>query len=263
MKHKYRTIGILVSFLFVAGLFFAGYLLYKFPVYYTGILRSNGNIQTHLLDNKINLLRLVVGFTGFLGIIDIAIWMLAFQNQADMYSIQIQNQKTVSDKKNQSSLKESVAETIDNDIVNQRLESFKNITDGNKKEKVLSIICKEMEASQAAYYRVVEEGNKKLLKFDTGYAYYLPDSQPIMYEFGEGLPGQVAKEGKLVIIDAVPEGYINILSGLGKALPSTLLIAPVYFGGDLSGILEIASFHSFSKTDEGFVTAAVNYIENL
>ena len=263
MKHKYRLIGMALSFLFVAGLLTTGYLLYTFPDYLNKTFEIKTTSQAGFFSNKLNLINLAVGFTGFLGLMDIAIWMLAFQHQADIYSIQSQSLKTSIEKKNQSSLKESVASTADNDIIAQRLEVIKTISGDTKREKVLSAICKEMEASQGAYYRLYEEGDKKILKFDTGYAYYVPDSQPVVYEIGEGLVGQVAKERKLAIIEAVPEGYLNILSGLGKALPASLIISPVYFGGDLCGILEIASFHQFTKTDEGFINAAVNYIENI
>jgi len=254
-----------VSFLFVAGLLFTGYILYNFPDYISRVSTATNGKQLNFIGNKITLLDLVFGFTGFLGLIDIAIWMLAFQHQSDMASIQAQRKIISVEGKNKSSLKESVAETADNEVIEQRLLSLKSLVgDGEKKrEQVISIICNEMEASQAAYYRVKEQDDKKILEFDIGYAYHLPDTQPITFEFGEGLVGQVAKESKLTIIENVPEGYVNILSGLGKALPSSLMISPVYYAGDLCGILEIASFHHFSKTDERFVNVAVNHIENL
>ncbi len=265
MKNKYKFIGMLVSFLFVAGLLFTGFILYNFPNYISKISTVTNGKQFNFIENKITLLDLVFGFTGFLGLIDIAIWMLALQHQSDMASIQAQKQIINVEMKNQSSLKESVADIADNDVIEHRLLSLKTLAGDTekKREQVISIICNEMEASQAAYYRVKEKDNKKILEFDKGYAYHLPDTQPITFEFGEGLIGQVAKECKLTIIDNVPEGYVNVLSGLGKALPASLMISPVYFAGDLCGILEIASFHHFSKTDERFVNVAVNHIENL
>jgi methyl-accepting chemotaxis protein len=57
----------------------------------------------------------------------------------------------------------------------------------------------------------------------------------------------VAASGKSVYIDEVPEGYINIISGLGTSSPRYLLITPLTKGGDVKGVLEVATFQPLTE----------------
>jgi hypothetical protein len=75
--------------------------------------------------------------------------------------------------------------------------------------KILSAVCKEFEASQGAIYKVVEEDGKRLIELISSFAYPIADSKKIVFEFGEGLVGQAAKEGKLLI-------YILYLKDISK-----------------------------------------------
>jgi|GEM_PF-1220492 len=119
--------------------------------------------------------------------------------------------------------------------------------------KVLTAVCRELEASQAAFFVAKRYEDKRVLELFATYAYYIAESKTFHYEFGEGLAGQVAKEGKLVTIRSIPEGYITILSGLGKATPAELIIAPVIYKDHVIAVLEIASFKAFTRADEAFV----------
>jgi GAF domain-containing protein len=122
-------------------------------------------------------------------------------------------------------------------------------------EKVLSMACKELEASQAALYAATIHDDKRVIRLVSGYALSLPESQTLVYEFGEGLAGQVAKEGKSINVSNVPQGYITVLSGLGSASPNALAIVPVQLADQVVGVLEIASFRSFSRSDENYLQA--------
>jgi two-component system C4-dicarboxylate transport sensor histidine kinase DctB len=57
---------------------------------------------------------------------------------------------------------------------------------------------------------------------------------------GEGLLGQRAIERKTSIIDAAGDGYWTIRSGLGSAMPGTLVMAPVIRNEHVLGLVEIA-----------------------
>ncbi len=91
--------------------------------------------------------------------------------------------------------------------------------------------------------------NNKIKLLET-YAYYVPEGKIIEFEIGDGLIGQVAKEKKLLCLDNIPDNYITVASGLGKATPSNLIIFPILFDQNLIGIIELASFQKFSKYDE-------------
>lgn len=118
-------------------------------------------------------------------------------------------------------------------------------------EKILSEglveICKSIEAGVGAYYSLMKDGNKKVLQMNATYAMSLGESQRPTFEMGEGLVGQVALEEKPIIIDDIPEGYIKIVSGLGSASPTHVLVCPVKYGDKLCGVAEIASFTAFNE----------------
>lgn len=135
--------------------------------------------------------------------------------------------------------------------------NIKDIIAGNENlkitaGKVLTAVCSELEASQGALYVAHYKAEKRYLQLIASFAYPIADSETIEFEFGEGLVGQSAKENRILNIDAVPEGYIKILSGLGSSTPTNLLIVP--FKNDQNdkvwGVIEIASFHKFSENDE-------------
>ncbi len=71
--------------------------------------------------------------------------------------------------------------------------------------------------------------------------------------WGEGMAGQVWREGDTVFITDVPDDYIKITSGLGKANPKSILIVPLKFNQETHGVLEIASFNVFESYHIEFV----------
>lgn len=123
-------------------------------------------------------------------------------------------------------------------------------------ERVLGAVCKDLEASQAALFVAKKYEGKRILELFATYAYHIAESKTFHYEFGEGLAGQVAREGRLVNIKNVPDGYITILSGLGSASPTHLVVAPVLHGGQVVAVLEVASFRELTHTDEEFIKEA-------
>jgi putative methionine-R-sulfoxide reductase with GAF domain len=77
------------------------------------------------------------------------------------------------------------------------------------------------------------------------------------------LSGQVAKEGKMINIQNVPDGYIKILSGLGNATPSSMLIFPIKRNEEVLGVIELASFKNFTTDDEQFIKELSNKLEEV
>lgn len=120
--------------------------------------------------------------------------------------------------------------------------------------RLLSVLAREREISQGAFFITDRKDDKKVLKFLSGFASPDPKNLVDILEFGEGFPGQVAKEGKLLKILNIPEGYLKIESGLGKALPVSLIIFPIKNMEEILAVIELASFHNFSKEDEIFFT---------
>jgi len=73
------------------------------------------------------------------------------------------------------------------------------------------------------------------------YAFYTTDTSRT-FAIGEGIPGQVAKDKKLLFINDVPEGYIKIVSGLGTSSPKYMGVIPVIHGDETIALIEISTF---------------------
>lgn len=141
------------------------------------------------------------------------------------------------------------------------LESVKNTLDVNKPIKELShdflfAICKQLEAGQGAYYTATEREGKRRVELTDGYALSVTETSSIGFDFGEGLIGQAANEGRTLYVDDIPEGYIKIVSGLGSASPRYLLIVPVKDNSTVTGVVELASFKPFEEDQRRFVEEA-------
>ncbi len=127
----------------------------------------------------------------------------------------------------------------------------------NKKQlldEFLKGVASYLEASVGIIYLAKALETQKIVEVASTYAYYNPDKDLPYYEFGQGLVGQVAKNGKLIQIDAVPEGYVQVVSGLGVSTPNYLMIFPVKNEEDeILAIIELASFRRFEQKEEKFL----------
>lgn len=70
---------------------------------------------------------------------------------------------------------------------------------------------------------------------------YATDQAPERVALGDGLLGQCARERRSLSFSDVPPGFWTIESGLGQALPRSLLLLPVLRNDVLIGVLELAS----------------------
>lgn len=199
---------------------------------------------------------ILVGVTVAAGLLAITL-LLNFQNQAvqkiEEYQVKEQDRINTEASKKEESRSEIVLGDAE-DIIQ---------ADSDCKaafNRALTQVCKAIEASQGAVFQVVEEKDYKAIELLSSYAYHIPDGEKITFRFGEGIAGQVAKEGKVVNLDTVPEGYIQIFSGLGKATPSHLLILPIKEEERVVGVAEISSFKPF---DDNQIVALENYFGKL
>lgn len=66
---------------------------------------------------------------------------------------------------------------------------------------------------------------------------------PDGFRLKEGLLGQVAADGRAVLLTDVPEGYLTVGSALGRDKPRHLVIAPARVDGSVNGVIELGFLH--------------------
>jgi len=107
-------------------------------------------------------------------------------------------------------------------------------------------LCQLLQATIGAVFVSKEINGRKYIEFLLGFAFHRPESSTLTYEYGEGIAGQAAKTGKELLISKVPDGYITVVSGLGKATPQYMVALPIFHNQVVVGVVEIASFTPFT-----------------
>lgn len=106
---------------------------------------------------------------------------------------------------------------------------------------------------QGAIYLIEEEEGEKIVRLAAAYAYDRRKYIERKLHMGEGLVGTCALEGKTIYLREIPEDYMLISSGLGETLPRSLLIVPMIFNEEITGVIELASINDFEKHKQEFV----------
>ncbi|MEH0154591.1 GAF domain-containing protein [Limibacter armeniacum] len=128
----------------------------------------------------------------------------------------------------------------------------------------LNGICQHFEIGAALLYEAKSVEGKKVIKAIKTYAYFIPESQTMLFEEGEGLVGQVMATGKPLISNVVPEGYITIASGLGSTSPTSIAVMPLLDSQtNAIGVLELASFRHFTQQDLSLLEELANWMAEL
>ena len=127
-------------------------------------------------------------------------------------------------------------------------------------ENVLQNIAREMDIVQGLIF-VLSDADQ-MFHISGQYAYH-SEEKPRSFPLGETLSGQVAKNRKLLNIKELPEGYVTVLSGLGKSDACHLIIAPVICNYKSIGIMELASFKPFGENEETLIRNVCDWMALL
>lgn len=149
----------------------------------------------------------------------------------------------------------------------QGMEQFTELLRDNSQDteslckKLISRLVPFVDANQGGIFTLEEDAERhQQLQLQAAYAWGRQKFLNKTIEIGEGLVGQVAQEQELVLITDVPEGYINIGSGLGRAKPRSILLLPLISNQTFMGVIELASFRVFAQHELEFM---IKLAENI
>lgn len=119
---------------------------------------------------------------------------------------------------------------------------------------IISNLVTYLDANQGGLFiKETDEANESYFRLLAAYAYNRKKYLDKKILLGEGLIGATAQEKKTTYLTDIPENYVNITSGLGRANPKSLLIVPLKIEEEVFGVVELASFNPFKPYQIAFV----------
>ncbi|HDP55393.1 MAG TPA: HAMP domain-containing protein [Bacteroidetes bacterium] len=121
-------------------------------------------------------------------------------------------------------------------------------------KSIIKELIQTLDANQGGLFLLNEDDElDPHFELTSAYAYsrYKYKSKKIL--MGEGLIGACAMEKKTMHLTEIPDGYIEITSGLGQSNPTTLLLVPLVMDDKVFGVIEIASFNIFQPYQIEFI----------
>jgi len=157
-----------------------------------------------------------------------------------------------------ANLRETTQKNTEQDWLKTNLAKFTRMLQGQRDlETVSKLILSELaplvSAQHGVFYLMESiESQEAILKLISTYAYRERKHLANRFHLGEGLVGQCALEKERILLTKIPEDYIKISSGLGEATPLNAVVLPVLFEGQVTAVIELASFHRFSDIHLSF-----------
>lgn len=202
-------------------------------LFFTGIITSAGALyehQTYHAMVTLHQVNVIIALTFFLGLVSIHFTAKSIKQTV----VYLEHKKEQDHKQQKTSHSEN---QLTMDAIEEILQSRKDVS-----QNLINELSRQLQGGQAALY----VANGTTLELKCGYALSDDPAAKYTYTSGEGLIGRVAREGKSLYIDKLPEGYITIFSGLGSASPDYLAIVPLQSENEIKGVLEIALFRPLS-----------------
>ncbi|MDX2211678.1 MAG: HAMP domain-containing protein, partial [Oculatellaceae cyanobacterium bins.114] len=152
-----------------------------------------------------------------------------------------------------ANLRETTQKNTEQDWLKTNLAKFTRMLQGQRDlETVSKLILSELaplvSAQHGVFYLMeTTEMHPSYLKLLSTYAYRERKHLANRFHLGEGIVGQCALEKERILLTEVPNDYIKIASGLGEATPLNVVVLPVLFEGQVTAVIELASFRRFSE----------------
>jgi hypothetical protein len=131
-----------------------------------------------------------------------------------------------------------------------------DLTTDDLSARGLNFISRYVLACAGAFYAYDQPGSRWELKapYALGEGTYLARQ----FKAGEGIVGQVGAERKPIFLNGITREEAVALSGTVSEPPQSLYAFPLLYQGELSGVMEVASFSGIDAAQREFLDAAAH-----
>ncbi len=139
--------------------------------------------------------------------------------------------------------------SVVNELLKTGKEEFEKLAD-----EIIKLLVVYLNANQGALF-IINTADKtdEFMELTACYAWNKKKFLKDRVKKGDGLTGQAWAEKNYIYLKEVPDDYIQLTSGLGKALPRTVLIVPMVLNNVVFGVIELASLHTFEQYQIDFL----------
>ncbi|MGP7816660.1 response regulator [Niallia sp. 01092] len=124
----------------------------------------------------------------------------------------------------------------------------------------ISQITPAIEAQYGVFYIKEGLGERQCLDIIATYGFVNNNEGKQSFLLGEKLVGQCALENRPINITQIPNDYIEIESGIGKAAPKHILILPIEYKGEVLAVIEFASVKLFSPMQQKLLKKVIEHL---
>ena len=173
-------------------------------------------------------------------------------------SIQVETRGEVAELKDNmntmiANLRETTERNKEQDWLKTNVARFTSMLQGQRDlatvaKMLLADLVPLVQAQQGAIYQMTtRDGEAPSLKLLAAYA--MRANQPDRIPLSVGLVGQCAVDKQRILMDDVPRDYTVVSSSLGEVPPSSIVVLPLLFEGQIKAVIELASIHPFTSTN--------------
>jgi HAMP domain-containing protein/signal transduction histidine kinase/CheY-like chemotaxis protein len=156
-------------------------------------------------------------------------------------------------------LRDTTQKNTEQDWLKTNLAKFSRMLQGqrdlsNVGRMILSELCPVVTALQGEFYVLDTTGDEPNLKLLASYGTEATDGGTSKrFGLGQGIIGQCAVEKTKTLMTNLPPDFVRVSSGLGEAVPLSVLVLPLMYEGQVRGVLELGTFEGFNPTHQGFL----------
>ena len=156
-----------------------------------------------------------------------------------------------------ANLRETTERNKEQDWLKTNIARFTSMLQGQRDlftvaQTLLADLVPLVQAQQGTIYQMADgDSEEPSLRLLAGYAQR--PGQPNRIRLGEGIVGQCAIAKQRILLTDVPPDYTRISSSLGDAQPSSIVVLPLLFEGQVKAVIELASLKPFTSTNLVFL----------